>query len=242
MVLALDALNCEAGLIDAAVRLAAALGTELDVLFVEDDDLYAAAELPITREILHGSARSRDLSPAGLASVLRSLSREAESRFRAAAAPGRFRVLRARRADALAEAFTDVDLLLLLPARRAPVRVYLNVQSAPHGRVFAICGATPASARALELGARLARRDHRALEVISSGPLDDALLTGLERTGLQIRRHRLEPDASLERALESCDSRTGNTLLVAADLPLATDRARLLEALSTLRCQSLLVN
>jgi hypothetical protein len=241
MVLALDALNCEAALIEAAARLASRLDAELDALFVEDDDLYAAAELPVTQEISRGSARTRELSTSGLTATLRSLSREAEARFRAAAARGQFRTTRARRSDALSAACGDVDLLLV-PARRAAVRIHVHLQAAPPAHLFALCADTPASARVLETGARLARADHDALELIATGPTDETRLAALAHGGLRIARHQLAADATLEEALAHVDNRPGNTLLVAADLPLAADRAALLEVLSGLRCTSLLVN
>lgn len=242
IVLALDALNCEAALIQAAARLAGRLGAELDALFVEDDDLFAAAELPVTQEISRGSARTRELSTTGLTATLRSLSREAEARFRDTAARGQFRTTRGRRTEALSEACGEVDLLLLVPSRRTPVRIHVHMQPAPPAHLFALCADTPASARVLETGARLARADHDALELIATGPTDETRLAALAHGGLRIARHQLAADATLEEALAHVDNRPGNTLLVAADLPLAADRSHLLEALSQLRCQSLIVN
>ena len=241
MMLALDALNCEAALIDTAARLAASLGAELDALFVEDDDLYAAADLPLMQEISRNSAREREFGSGELAAALRALSREAEARFRAAAR-GRFRVTRARRLDALSAACADADLLLLAPARRGAVTVFLRVQPALPAHLFALCADTPASARVLDMAARLARADHDALELVAAGPTDETRVAALAHGGLRITRQQLDTDASIEEALAHIDNRPGNTLLVAADLPLAADRAALLEVLSRLRCASLLVN
>jgi hypothetical protein len=150
--------------------------------------------------------------------------------------------MRARRSDALSRACGDVDLLLLAPSRRAPVRIHVHLQSAAPAHLFALCGDTPASARVLETGARLARADHDALQLILAGPTDETRLAALAHGGLRIARRQLDEGASLDEALAQVDNRPGNTLIVAADLPLAADRDRLLEALSRLRCQALVVN
>ena len=50
IMLALDAMNCEAALMEAAALIAAKLEAELDALFVEDADVYAVADLPITHK------------------------------------------------------------------------------------------------------------------------------------------------------------------------------------------------
>ncbi len=49
-------------------------------------------------------------------------------------------------------------------------------------------------------------------------------------------------DAGIVELLQQVENRVGNTLLIAGDLPAGADRGRLLEALSRMRCQVLLVN
>ena len=83
IMLALDAMHCEAALIEAAVLIASKLGAELDALFVEDSDVYAVADLPITHEISLGSARERAITGPHVGQALRCLSREAQQRFSA---------------------------------------------------------------------------------------------------------------------------------------------------------------
>ena len=242
MLLALDALNCDSALIDVAARLATALGAELEVLFVEDDDLYAVADLPITQEICRGSARERELSPESLGNALRALSRNAESRFRAVARNGRFSSTRARRSTALSEASSGADLMLLLPARRIPLSIHLRLQGPARTRVTAICGDSPASDRTLELAARLARDDGDTLRLLTVGPADETLVTGLMHGGLRIERRDFAAGSHLAEILAQASNRAGDTLVVAADLPLAESREALLEQISALRCQCLLVN
>lgn len=243
LLLALDALNCEAARIEAAAALATALGAELEALFVEDDDLYAAAALPITQEISSGSARERELSSASLASALRAISREAESRVRSALARGQlqggFRVMRGRRSEALGEASEGADVLLL-PAARTVVHLRLRAQASP--KVFAICGPGAAGARTIALAARLAKNTHQPLELVCAGDPGSAAQHIPERAGLHAIRHDFAAATPLIQLLDAVDGRAGNTLLVATDIPAAADRAALLEQVSALRCEVLLVN
>ncbi len=244
VVLALDALNCETALIEAAALIAAKLEAELDALFVEDDDVYMVADLPITREISLSSAREREISVPRVEQTLRCLSREAERRFgvvtQRSRVKGHFQVTRARRKDVICDAALRVDLLLLLPRERALVRVRVRDYRPP--RVFVLCGQTPASRRALEIGARLAHDDHHVLEVVVAGELDAALRRELERSGLIVVVREHPPQSGPLAMLADIDNRPGATVLVAGDLPAEDSRSSVLEGLSQLRCQVLLVN
>lgn len=244
IMLALDALNCEMELIEAAVRIAAKLDAELDALFVEDDDVFAVAALPITREISLSSAREREISGQGVEQALRCLSREAEQRFaditRRRRVKGRFQVMRARREQAIGDAALQVGLLLLQPRERALVRV--RVREGIPSRVMVLCGQTPATRSALEIGLRLARDDHHVLEVIVAGELETASRQDLEASGLRIVVRAFPTTSSLLEMLAVVDDRPGNTLLVPGDLYHVADRAVVLDRLSRLHCQTLLVN
>lgn len=244
IMLALDALNCETPLIEAAARIAAKLEAELDALFVEDDDVYTVADLPFAREISLSSAREHEISGKRVEQTLRGLSRDAEQRFgaviRSRRLRGHFEVRRARRQDVLSDAALHVGLLLLQPRERTFVR--LRVVDERPARVFVLCAATPASHRALELGARLAHADHGLLEVVVAGGLGAPLQGDLERTGLRLEVREHPPGAGVLAMLPDIDNRPGNTVLVAGDLSTADDRNLVLESLSRLRCHVLLVN
>ena len=244
IMLALDAMHCEAALIEAAVLIASKLEAELDALFVEDSDVYAVADLPITHEISLGSARERAITGPHVEQALRCLSREAQQRFsavtRRSRVKGEFRVTRARRGEALSDASARVELLLLQPRERTIVRVRIQETRPP--RVFVLCGATAASRRALELAARLAHQDHHVLEVIAGGEVDAAQLAGIEKTGLRVNLHAHPAGTDSLDMLREVENRPGNMLLIAGDLTPAKDRRTVLEELSHLRCQVLLVN
>ncbi len=244
IMLALDALNCEVALMEAAALIAAKLEAELDALFVEDADVYAVADLPITQEISLGSARARAITGSHVEQALRCLSREAEERFsavtRRSRVKGQFHVTRARRGEALNEASARVELLMMQPRERTIVRVRIQETRAP--QVFVLCGATPASRRALELAARLAQQDHHVLEVIVAGEPDAAQLAEIEKSGLRVNLHPHAPGTDSLDMLREVENRLGNMLLIAGDLTPAKDRRAVLEELSHLRCQVLLVN
>ena len=244
IMLALDAMHCEAALIEAAVLIASKLEAELDALFVEDSDVYAVADLPITHEISLGSARERTITGPHVEQALRCLSREAQQRFsavtRRSRVKGEFQVTRARRGEALSDASARVELLLMQPRERTIVRVRIQETRPP--RVFVLCGATAASRRALELAARLAHQDHHVLEVIAGGEVDAAQLAGIEKTGLRVNLHAHPAGTDSLDMLREVENRPGNMLLIAGDLTPAKDRRTVLEELSHLRCQVLLVN
>jgi hypothetical protein len=228
LLLALDAQDRPQQQIAAAALLAAALGARLEVLLLEDEELHAAAALPIMQEISSTSARARDLSPARLEQALRAISREAEAGFRAAVedGEGRFRVLRGPRSEALERAAEGVDLLLL-PGRRGVLR--FRVVSVSLQRVFAIFGDTPAGRRTLDFAGQLARQTGRSLELIVVGAL------ALEPSGAA--HHEFPPGTPLERLLQAADTGPGSIVVLSRDIATA-DAAQL----ASLRCEVLLVS
>ena len=144
IMLALDAMNCEAALMEAAALIAAKLEAELDALFVEDADVYAVADLPITHEISLGSGRERAITGSHVEQALRCLSREAEQRFsavtRRSRVKGEFQVTRARRGEALARCKTVcVDIFKSYP-QMASTNAFLSAalkNAVPHTKVSA---------------------------------------------------------------------------------------------------------
>jgi len=230
LLLALDAQDRPQQQIEAAAMLAAALGARLEVLLLEDEELHAAAALPIMQEISSASARERELSPARVEQALRAISKAAESGFRAVAGDGegRFRVRQGSRGVALKEAATEVDLLLL-PGRRGVLR--FRVLPAPG--VCAICGDSPAGLRTLELARRLSQQTGRPLTLV---------LAGLEEPmGAPCgKRQNFPAGASLEQMLRTADTGPGNVLLVSRDVATAGGRGPV-DQLASLRCEVLVV-
>lgn len=244
MLLALDAVNCESSLIDAAALIAAKIEAELEALFLEDADLYAVADIPITQEISLSSARTREISGRQVEQAMRSLSREAASRFesvvRRSRIKGKFHIMRGERRQAISDACEQVDLLFLQPSQNTVLRVRITQTRPP--RVFAICGNSAASKRTLEVAGHLAIHDGHVLELIALGAPDESPLAELEGHGLIVHHHQAPEGSGLADALREVENRPGNTLLIPSDLPVAGNRAKLLEDLAKLRCQILLVN
>jgi hypothetical protein len=97
--------------VDAALRLAQAFGSEMESLFIADDQLFDLAELPFAREISLSGRRSRVLSSSTLAQDLKqhasALQRRVLARARSASVKAHARVVRAEPVQALAQACTE---------------------------------------------------------------------------------------------------------------------------------------
>jgi len=103
--------------LDIAVRLAAALGAELEGIFIEDINLMRLADLPFLREVRAHSLVEQAISAADLQRDLHLLARQAESKLQRAAAAGgvrcSFRVWRGHaRLETLNSSF-EADILSL---------------------------------------------------------------------------------------------------------------------------------
>ena len=181
---ALDESPRSAAALTAAASLAAELDAELAGLFVEDIDLQHLIGLPFAREFSLLSGAGRTLSQGEMERIWR---REAENLQRQLAeTAGRlslrwsFRVARGRvsaEVNTQAQAF---DLVVL--GKRTGIRVmtltqttvtgvYPNVRAGP---VLVLFEDAQASARSLELGAALARRDGAELVLLISASSEEA--------------------------------------------------------------------
>ena len=230
LLLALDAQDRPQPHIESAALLAAALGATLDVLLLEDEELHAAAALPIMREISSASARMREWSTEALEQAMRAISKMAESGFRAATGDGegRFQVRRGPRETALEEAAAGVDLLLL-PGRRG----VLHFRMLPTPGICAICGDSPQGSRTLDLATRLARQTGRPLMLVLAGLAVPA--------GAPTDRRREFPSGTpLASLLVAADTGPGNILLVSRDVAMAGNLG-LSAPLGALRCEVLVV-
>jgi hypothetical protein len=176
IMLALDALNCETALIEAAALIAAKLEAELDALFVEDDDVYAGGgPADHAGDLARSSAREREITASRVEQALRCLSREAEralQRRRRSAAASRveFQVTRARRGEAIGAAALGTRRAAAAAAAQAHPRARARAATTRPPRVFVLCGQPrrPVAARSSSVhGSR--SEDHHVLEVIVAG-------------------------------------------------------------------------
>jgi hypothetical protein len=231
LLLALDAQDRPQQQIEAAALLAAALGARLEVLLLEDEELHAAAALPIMQEISSASARTRELSTAALEQALRAISRTVESGVRAVAGDGegRFHVRRGPRNVALEEASAGVDLLLL-PGRRGVLRFRML----PTPGVCAICSDTATGRRTRELATRLSQQTGRPLSLVLAG-------LPAQAEAPCSKRQDFPAGASLEQMLQAVDTGPGNVLLVSRDVATAGGGKGPADQLASLRCEVLVV-
>ena len=201
----LDASPASGAALDAALRLAAELGAELDALFVEDQNLMRFAGLPFTRVVGAYSAAPRDIVPADVergaraqADRLRQTLASAAGAMAGNRVTWRFRVVRGDVAGEIMAAAEGADLLSLgfvgerpTGGAQAGSLVRRAVREAPHsllllrraesgGMPVAVCldgGAD--SAAALATAAALARAQGGRLTVVVLAA-DDAAAQAIE--------------------------------------------------------------
>ncbi len=190
-----DASPASLAALDAALRLAAELGAELDALFVEDVNMLHFAGLPFTRVVDAYSAAPRAFDPADMERALRA--RAEQTRQRLAEAAGTrvawtFRVVRGNVEGEVLAAARESDLLSLgffgdRPAggrgagslarravRDAPGSVMLLRQPGPvEGPVVVCLDEGPEGERALATAAPLARAHGGTLTAVTFGGDDE---------------------------------------------------------------------
>lgn len=185
ILVAVDASSHSMAALEASVELAAALGAEVEGLFVEDEDLHHLTRLPFAREVSSTSGETRKLQPRD---VERHLRRQAEiARHTLEQQAGRrqvpwsFRVSRGRVTSRIREAASDADLLILGVRSRTPtpgpgstaralvasrVRVMVLRHGARMNRgVRVVYDGSEAGTEALSLGRRVAAERRAELVV-----------------------------------------------------------------------------
>lgn len=222
-----------------AVRLAAALGAELEGVFVEDINLMRLASLPFLREVRAFSLAEQAISAEGMQRDLRVLARQAEQALaQAAAASGvscSFRVWRGHTGVESISASFDADILSLGTGgphgayHRALPRLSAQV---PGGRsvhaetISVLFSDSPRSLKALAAACHLAGTLHAGIRVLLPPPADAAgdrlqqLAAGvLEAHGQKagfVRLDAVDPTALAEHIGRSA----ANVLIVDVDHPL----------------------
>jgi len=191
ILVAADASPHSRAALDAAVRLAAVFGAEVEGLFVEDERVLRAARLPFATEVRTHSQSPRSLSDRRVRRQFRYRAEQAEAALRRAAeradVPHAFRTVEGTVAAALLDAAADADLVALgktstdssrrrlgSTAHRlladAPAPVLVSRTAVPPGRpVLVYYDGSDAAARALDFAARLADRAENRLTVLLPG-------------------------------------------------------------------------
>jgi hypothetical protein len=160
--------------------LARALGAELSVLFIEDDNLFRLCGLPIV-EIAVASRACRPVQTLSLERELRARAAEARASLeriaRVAELAWSFQVWRGHAAEALSEAARHADLVSLTralrplaPSRRATVHVRaLAPAPAPVVAFYEARADADVAERVIEIALRLARSHAAPLLVLAAG-------------------------------------------------------------------------
>jgi len=192
IVVALDGSEHSLAALDAAAALAAQLQSELEALFVEDDDLLRLAELPFARVTSLVLLESRPVDRERMERQLRLQAERVERTLqRRAAALGlhaTFRHVRGRVCDEVLAAAAGADLLSLgkaggtllsacgvgrtLQAALGAGRPLLVLENQPMGGegFLAVYDGSAADRRALALAAELAEHTRGSLQVLALAP------------------------------------------------------------------------
>lgn len=268
ILVAVDASADSLAAVEAAARLAAELGAEIAGLFVEDVNLIRLSGHPAARQVDAISGESRPLEPGELARQLRNQATAARRRLAEIAerrgVAWSFRTARGRVALELLTRAADVDLITLgatsMSLTRVPGSTVRAVVAEARGPVlvlrrgaalgsarYVLYDGTPAAARALELGAAMARDPGTKLVVALLG--DEArrersareVRDWLEGHGRGAELLHLDAPASGAAALAEFVRRRGCGLMIVPAQLLAGDREALRTVLWRARCPVLLV-
>lgn len=202
ILVAVDASAASLDALSAAAALADRLGSGLEGLFVEDEDLLRLAALPFTDLVRTPSGARERLDRVTAEAALRAVAAQAREALERIASRHRltctFKVVRGRVAQQIVEAAAEADLVVLgasshgraargamgatarAAAARAPSSVLLLSRGARlEGGVVALDDGTPAGARAVA-AARLLSPDDRAPAAVTGAagtrpPLDAIL-------------------------------------------------------------------
>lgn len=176
IVVTLESCERERTALDIAVRAAAALGAELEGVFVEDINLIRLSGLPFLREVRAWSLIEQGLSTQTMERELRTLARQAEHMFleaaRAMGVAASFRVWRGRATVETFEASFGADILTVRGGPRSFHRCLsarqfrLSVTRPPPSPVNVLYSASPAGDRALGAACSLARSQGAGVHVL----------------------------------------------------------------------------
>lgn len=185
--------------LEAAVRLAAILGAELDGVFVEDINLIRLAELPFLREVRPASLAEETISTKRMQRELRTLARHAEKMLEQAArevgVPWTFQVWRGRaEAASLTKAFgADIMSLGQVSSRvssrvRGTIRAHTRQPRNAINSIAVLFRDSEKAALALTTACSLAQDLGGRLTVLLSGNMKDDIpgLKQKARTILQL--------------------------------------------------------
>lgn len=271
ILVALDASGDSLAALEAAATLAGEIEAEILGLFIEDIDLLNLAALPFSREARRLSANGGILDPAQIERELRGQQVVARRALERVATTRRlrwsFRVVRGRVETELLLAAEQADLVAVgkgsrpisgavklgSTARMVGLRTLRSVlfvapaEMTPDCAIAVVYDSGRTGTAALDVGARLAAREHRRLIVIVMADGDEEAAR-LEQAAAGILRS-LGTAASMRRAvttrpeplIRALKVERAGLVVVPADSATATDEQRLRQLVEKSSCSVLLV-
>ena len=252
-----------------AAEIAARLGLDLAALFIEDENLFRAAALPVARHVVAGSSAAASLDVEQLTTEMRALAALSESELRSTAArhgvKSSFRVVRGLPAAEVAtetktedllivgaaRAFADLPLSLNSPMREAIWRVGCSIlqmrQPAPTRRPLLVLQAGSAlTQRAVGAATRLASAASSRLEMILVGsPSDSARAAAKIEAALAEQGRdaglRYTTSISAAQVIRAASEGANDMLILVSDLPELRNETELGEVMTAAPCAVLLV-
>ena len=218
--------------LEAAVGLAAGLGTELQALFVEDTNLLRLTELPFLRAVDPFSGVTRELSSQGMERGMRAYASRAREALAITASRSRvrwsFRTMQETGASGALSVASDADLVILgSPSRPTDSATQKAVSRAtgsvlvlrgrirPGGPVLVLYDGTPGSLRPLEIASSVANTWRAPLVLLTPASSPEAPPELVEPLPARVHRLSRVDVPSVLHAMHA----EGGTLLV---LPLST--------------------
>jgi nucleotide-binding universal stress UspA family protein len=249
VVVATNAARRCAETLELATALAASVGADLEVVFVEDADLLRLADVPVTREIDRISGRSRELDARRMLRALhgeaRQLRQELARIGRASSIRSTLRVVRGHYLTEALAASASVELTFVHSARRPLPGEHLpsaggrplatgetpgrTRRAAGRKPLWTLFDGSPASHRALAVAARLAGT--LAVQLVVVLPVSGVDQIEARKRQVQIAAHEVAlrylvvADDHLSRLRKAPAPNTGSLLVLARKSPELEDSA-----------------
>ncbi len=251
IVVAVNAVRRCGQTLELATALASHTGADLDVVFVEDANLLRLADLPVTREIDRISGMTRDLDSRRVLRALhgeaRQLRREVSRLDKVASVRSTVRVVRGHYLTEALAASANVDVTFVHgagqpflghhPPSQGPRHAAPGAErEAPGGRgkappFWTLFDGSPASARALNLAAKLAHRSSANLVVLMPGQaadeMEDRKREARQAADTAELQYLAVAGDGLSQLMGALNPRAGSVLVLARKSPVLEDgRAR----------------
>jgi len=225
-----------------AAALAGKLQSSLQGVFIEDDSLLRAAELPFSKEISLWSARESPMTSNSLQRTLRAYAKHVKKELEKVAGhaqiPCSFQTIRGERTHWILESGNKADILFINTLNPSPPRRYsIHTHQQPVQLVYAD---TDASKRALNTAIQVANQTRRPLTILTlseneqqQNELQDHINTALRQAHIT---SKVSITHSSLKTMESMIQQAASYMLILpTDMQLAQDLKTLRPLLQKIR-------